>query len=141
MSEMNIDSALVSAAMAALGSGYTGRTAFEGKDFAPPSSGKWAGIYNLRASADVVTLGVGGEDEHSGVLQIDLSVPENTGTGILLTDSDALRAYFVAGRRFTYSGQCVLVRRCDISSIRQVGGYLRISASVTYSSRTVRPEI
>lgn len=141
MSETNINAALVSAATAALGSGFTGRIAFEGRDFTPPTSGKWAAIFNLRAGIDVVTLGVGGQDEHSGVLQIDVSVPENSGTGTLLTDADALHAYFVAGTYFTYSGQDVLVRHCDVSSIRQIDGYLRVSASVTYTARSTRPEI
>lgn len=141
MSETNINAALVSAAAAALGSGYTSRIAYEGRDFTPPSSGKWAGVYNLRAGAGVATLGVGGEDQHDGVLQIDMSVPENSGTGTLLTDADAIRAYFIAGRTFIYSGQCVLVRRCDVSPIRQVDGYLRISASVTYLSRSIRPAL
>lgn len=141
MSETNINGALVSAAVAALGSGFAARIAYEGKDFTPPASGKWAAIFNLRAGTSVASLGVSGQDEHAGVLQIDVSVPENTGTGTLLTDADALRAYFVAGTYFTYSGQSVLVRHCDVSSIRQVDGYLRISASVTYTARSTRPEI
>lgn len=141
MSETNINAALVTAAVAALGAGYANRIAYEARDFTPPASGKWAAIYNLRAGTSVASLGVGGQDDHDGVLQIDLSVPENSGTETLLTDADAMRAYFIGGRHLIYSGQCVVVRRCDVSPIRQVDGYLRISASVTYQSRSTRPTL
>lgn len=141
MSETKINAALVSAAGTALGASYAGRIAYEGRDFTPPSSGKWAGLYNLRAGTAIATLGAGGEDQHDGVFQIDLSAPENTGTAGLLADADALRAYFIGGRSFIYNGQCVRVRRCDVSAIRYVDGYLRVSASVTYLSRSTRPTI
>lgn len=66
MSESNIDRALEVAAVAALGSAFDGKTAFEGFPFEPPS-GQWAQLTNLRAGAAVASLGVGGMDEHVGV--------------------------------------------------------------------------
>lgn len=142
MSTKNINAALVTAAVAALGPSFANRTAFEGKDFKPPAAnGFWAAVNNLRGAIVVASLGVGGMDDHLGVYQIDVSYPENDGTSNLLTVADALRTYFVTGRRFVYSGQCVRVSRCDVSSIRRIDGWLRITASVYYSSYTTRPEI
>lgn len=138
MSELRINAALVSAYRAVM---PTLPTAFEGAPFTPPAGQKWGQLTNLRAGADVASLGVGGLDEHTGVLQIDISVPEGTGTGELLRNADTLRAYFVAGRHFTYQDQSVRVRRADVSSIRRVDGWQRISVSVTYSAFTTRPEI
>lgn len=138
MSALKINAALVAAYRAIL---PTLPTAFEGVTFTSTVGSKWGQVANLRAGADVASLGVGGLDEHTGVLQIDISVPENTGTAALLRDADTLRAYFIAGRHFTYQDQTVRVRRADVSSIRRVDGWLRISVSVTYSAFTTRPEI
>lgn len=61
--------------------------------------------------------------------------------GTLLGHADRLRQYFVAGRLFTYSTQGVRVTRADVSPIRRVDGWQRVSVSVTYSAFTVRPEV
>lgn len=140
MSETRINAALVTAYRAAMPS-LIDQTAYEGASFTPTTGTKWAALHNLRAGADVASLGVGGQDDHAGVLQIDINVPENTGTASLLNDADTLRAYFVAGRGFTYQSQSVRVRRSDVSPIRRVDGWLRVSVSVTYSAMTIRPEI
>lgn len=143
MSESSIDRALEVAAVAALGPAFTGKTSFEGFPFTPPTTGTWAQLTNLRAGADVASLGVGGMDEHVGVYQIDVSVPEVGGNprAVLLGHADTLRAYFVTGRRFTHNTQGVRITRADASQIRRVDGWQRISVSVTYSAFTVRPEV
>lgn len=140
MSEANIDRALEVAAVAALGSSFTGRIAAEGFPFTPPQ-GLWAQLANLRAGAAVSSLGESGMDEHVGVFQIDVNVPEAGGNprATLLGHADRLRAYFFAGRRFTHSTQGVRVTRADASPIRRVDGWQRISVSVTYSAFSIRP--
>lgn len=138
MSALKINAALVTAYRAVMPSVPT---AFEGVAFTPTTGQKWAQVTNLRAGDDVASIGVGGMDESTGVFQIDVNVPENTGTAVLLADADALRAYFVAGRLLTYQTQTVRVRRADVSPIRRVDGWLRISVSITYSAFTTRPEI
>lgn len=138
MSVQRIDRALERAAAMALA---PLPIATEGNPFTPTIGTKWAALNNLRAGADVASLGVGGQDEHTGVLQIDVNVPEGTGTGELLADADTLRAHFVAGRSFTYQTQTVRVRRADVSAVRRVDGWLRVSVSITYSAFTIRPEI
>lgn len=143
MSEANIDRALEAAAAAALGSPFTGRIATETQPFTPPASGAWAQLSNLRAGTDVASLGVGGMDEHLGVFQIDVNVQESGGNprATLLAHADALRTYFVTGRRFTHSTQGVRVTRADVSPIRRVDGWQRISVSVRYSAFSTRPEV
>lgn len=140
MSEHSINAALVAAAKAALAPLVGQAVAWEGREFSPPVTGKWAQVTNLRASAEVASLGVGGHDAHLGVFQIDLNHPENSGTAIL-KDADAVRAHFVAGRRLEYQGQCVSVRRCDVSPLRRVDGWVRVSLSVYYRAHSIRQEI
>ena len=137
MSETKINAALVSAAQAALVP-ITASIAFEGKAFTPPSSGKWASVFRLPAGNDVASMGEGGQDEATGVFQIDISVPENTGTSVLLTDIDALKDAFVGGRYLEYQSHHTLIRKADPSPIRRVDGWLRISLSVYYTSRQQR---
>lgn len=142
MSEASIDRALEVAAVAALGPTFEGRIAFEGFAFAPPQ-GHWAQLTHLPAGADVASLGVGGQDEHVGVYQIDVSVPETGGNprAVLLAHADRIRAYFVAGRLFTHQLQGVRVRSASRSAIRRVDGWQRISVSVTYSAFSTRPSV
>lgn len=145
MSESSIDRALEAAAVAALGPEFTERIAVEapGRAFTRPASGPWAQLTNLRAGADVASLGAGGMDEHVGVFQIDVNVPESGGNprATLLQHADQLRGYFVAGRRFTHSNQSVRVTRADVSQIRRVDGWQRVSVSVRYSAFSTRPEV
>lgn len=143
MSEALIDRALEAAAVAALGSGFTGRIAVEGFAFTPPAAGAWAQLTHLPAGADVASLGVGGMDEHVGVFQIDVNVPESGGNprATLLAHADTLRSYFTAGRLFINGSQSVRVRSASRSSIRRVDGWQRVSVSVSYSAFTTRPEV
>jgi hypothetical protein len=140
VSELKTNAALVAAYRAAMPP-LVDATAYEGVAFTPTAGQKWAQLTNLRAGSDIVTLGAGGQDEATGVLQIDINVAEGSGTAGLLGDADTLRAYFVAGRSFTYDSQTVRVLRADVSQIRRVDGWLRISVSVRYSALSTRPEV
>lgn len=140
MSEVKINAALVSGlTAAALGI----PTANEGKDFPgkPAVTSPWAAWFNLPASTDVASLGVGGNDETVGVLQVDLNYPLNDGTANILAAVQKLRDYFVAGRRLVYQGQCVKVERVTRNNLRPVGGWQQINVSIFYSAHTVRPEV
>lgn len=139
MSEIRINAALVQG-LAAAGLGLT--IAPEGKNFTPPSvSTPWAAWFNLPASTDPSSLGVGGMDETVGVFQVDLNYPLNDGTGNILTAVQKLRDYFVAGRRLVYQGQCVKVERVTRNNLRPVNGWQQINVSIYYSANTIRPEV
>jgi hypothetical protein len=111
-------------------------TGYETRDFTPPASGAWADIVNIPASLDPLTLGNEGEDLYIGVFQIDIHVPENTGTGMLLDYADVIRSYFYVGRTLLYNGQRVRIRKTQPSPIRRAegGGRYTISLSVTWNA-------
>lgn len=136
MSEALINGALVTAYQAA-GLGLS--TAYEGKDFTPTPGTAWAAVFNLPAGTEVSTLGAAGEDMHLGVFQVDVNVPENTGTAILLQHAQSLRAYFYAGRTVSYGGQNVRIRNAERGAIRREDGWLRVSVSIGYWAWTARP--
>jgi hypothetical protein len=139
MSEININAALITAAAAALSSLSISNIAYEGRDFTPPAANtKWAAVFNLPASSPPSSLGEGGQDEHLGILQIDLNYPLNGGTQPHLAAADSIGTAFKAGTRFTYMGQCVLVRSCERGRIRNEDGWLRLSISITWVALTTR---
>ncbi|WP_061238172.1 phage tail terminator-like protein [Ectopseudomonas composti] len=139
MSEVKIQAALVQGYNAAALGIATGG---EGRDFKPPSpTTAWADWFNLPASTDVASLGVGGNDETTGIFQVNLNYPLNDGTANILSAVQKLRDYFVAGRRLVYQGQCVKVERVTRNNLRPVDGWQQINVSIYYSAYTIRPEV
>lgn len=103
-----------------------------------PGPGLWLQLHNLRVESSPVTLGDFGEDNHPGILQIDINYPQNKGAGVPLQKADEFASYFKAGLRIESNGQQVIVLSSSLSPSRYVGGYYRISVDVNYYSRTTR---
>jgi hypothetical protein len=135
MSLVDINAALV---VAYQGASLGLPTAWEGVDFTPPTDAPWAQFYMLPAPVSVDTLGANGLDLHTGVLQIDLNVPQNTGTGALLGYADTLRGVFKAGTSTAHNGQSVLILDCSRSRLTQAAGWLIVSMSITWRAYTAR---
>lgn len=141
MSLAKIDYALVNAYIG-LGLGLS--TAYEGQHFRPPTNGAdWAAVFILPASNAPATLGVGGEDEEVGILQIDFNrkPAANDTRATLIGYAQAVFDEFVAGKSYERLGQLVTIQSASRSPIREVDGYLRVSVSVNWIARTTRPEI
>jgi hypothetical protein len=138
MSIANIDKALVDAY---IDIGQNLATAYEGIHFEPPHNADWAALFVLPAGSPPATLGVGGQDEHIGILQIDYNIKPGVGRSQLYTYAQAALDKFVAGRSFSSSGQYVTIESSGRTSIRAVDGWLRMSVSVNWLARTTRPEI
>ena len=117
-------------------------TAYEGESFKLADKAKaWAAVFTLPASIAPATLGVGGQDEHLGITQIDFNVPPGTGRSALFGYAQAVLDGFVAGGRIEYEGQEVEIESVDRSSIRVIDGWMKISLSIKWLARTTRPEI
>ena len=98
----------------------------------------WLQIHNMRSESAPATLGDAGEDNHPGFLQIDINFPSNKGTKEVLSKADEFAAYFTAGKTLVYAAQEVKVLSCSLTQGRYVGGYYRVSLTVTYYARTFR---
>jgi hypothetical protein len=149
MSEAKIHSALVSAYIAS-GVMPVERTAFEGKTFTPPIGQSWARLTGLPTDRAPAAQGRNAAQEWTGVLQIDLFHPKDTGHAGLLAGADALLSHFKSGARIHYrpgnepslvinfvaeqysieTGQQVLIRRAERSQIRQEDVWQSVSVSV-----------
>lgn len=100
--------------------------------------GLWLQLHNLRVESIPVTLGDAGEDNHSGIFQVDLNYPVNKGTKDILAKADIYTDFFTAGKTLVYNGQEVKVLSSSLTPGRYVGGYYRISFTVNYYARTTR---
>ena len=98
----------------------------------------WIRVTYIPNEPTPVTLGVQGEDDMEGVLQIDLNIDSGKGSGDLFPLVDQLRNHFTAGRIFAYDGQEVTIRSCGRSVGRTVDSYYRIPVSVIWYSRIQR---
>lgn len=118
MSETRINAALVSAVLAS-GVMPQARIAFEGAKFEPVTGQSWARITAIPSNRAPAAMGSSAPQEWTGILQIDIYHPLNSGTGPILGDADKALAYFRSGRRLDFQGQRVLIRRAQRSQIRR----------------------
>lgn len=118
MSEVRINAALVSAVLAS-GVMPQARIAFEGAKFEPVTGQSWARITALPGDRSPAAMGSSAPQEWTGILQIDIYHPLNSGTGPILGDADKALAYFRSGRRLEFQGQRALIRRAQRSQIRR----------------------
>lgn len=122
-------------------------TFYEGMPGDPPKTGDWAVLSIIPATNNVVSLGVGGEDEEQGIMQIDLYTEQGHSTDKLLTWANAIQTAMVAGSSFVNGSTTVWIGSSGAGEsvvrtpIRPEGGWMRIVVSVYYQSRFERPVI
>lgn len=139
MSAIEIDGALIQ--------GYIDlnlgiETAYENRNFKPSGDdGHWAKVSIVPAITEVFTMGVNGSDLHSGFMQIDLNVPENTGRGALVAYYDTFLINWPVGKVFIKNSQTVRVTSVERSAVRNVDGWSRLSVTVNWEAETIRPSI
>lgn len=131
MSESKIDAAFRAAYVAA-GVIPVERTAFEGVKFTPPAGQGWARLTNLPSSRTPFGLSPDGSEISTGIMQIDVFRPVDTGSGMLLTDIDAVIDAFPPRTYLEYQGVRVEIRRTERGSIRTDGAWMSIPVSIYY---------
>lgn len=136
MSEAKIHSALVAAFIASQVM-PTERTAFEGKAYTPVQGQSWARLTGLPTGRAPAAQGRNAAQEWTGVLQIDLFHPKDTGHAAILADVDKALSFFKSGRRIGYQGQSVLIRRAERSQIRQDDIWQAVSVSVRCTAQAI----
>jgi hypothetical protein len=86
-----------------------------------------------------VTQGEEGKDEFTGILQIDLNQPKNTGDSEVRKGLGPLENYFTAGRALSKDGEDAI-----ITSVGRIPGrvvddrFYRMSVSVSWYARVQR---
>lgn len=126
MSLINVENALMQSYQDA---GLSLPTAYENVGFDKPSTA-WASVFHLPDPPEMYSLSEDGFDEATGILQVDINVPADSGTAVANGHFDTLRAHYKAGARFTSGGQQVVILRCGKSQGRVIDGFYRISISI-----------
>lgn len=134
----DIEKALRTAFIAALPASV-GKTAFENQPFDPKGQRKWFAFHFLPNKPDVASLGLGGQDEHSGIAQIDIHIPKGTGKGDVDADFTALRSAFTPSQILSYGSAAVTIRSGgQIPGGPDEASY-RYAFSISWETRLSRP--
>lgn len=135
MNQSGVRAALIDAY---IDGGFNISTAYPNREYIPSNGTEWARVSFLPAPVEVATLGSYGEDNHSGLLQIDLFFPLYKGDGDAWELADDMSEHFKAGTDFTYNSVTVSI----INSSAQVGpeenGMYRLILTVSWYSRINR---
>ena len=99
-----------------------------------PSRKSWARITDLPSGREPAAFGGANPAERTGILQVDLFHPKNTGTGPILTDVDKAMSFYTPGKRLDYEGQKVLIRKAERSQLRTDGPWQSIAISIYYTA-------
>jgi len=100
--------------------------------------GIWVQPHHMPGPVTPVTCGYNGENNHSGILQIDICYPIGQGSGILLKQADEIAKHFQSGDKVSYDGQVVNVRSCSLSLPIESGGFRKQFLTIVYYARSVR---
>lgn len=94
----------------------------------------WAELNYLPNTPDPRTIGYGGQDELTGIFQIDINTRLGAGTQLTSLWFQKARLYFPPGKSFTNDGHGVEIVRCGANGPRVVDADFRLTLSLTFSS-------
>lgn len=86
----------------------------------------------------VVTLGIDGEDNHDGFMQILLKYPVGEGDGPLVAMSDTIRQAFLAGTSCAFGDQTVTIINCGLGTFDNWDSKFVCPITITWYARTWR---
>lgn len=134
-----IDSSLISSMLTALPEAV-GATQFENaKPFDPKGKPLWFQVFNLTNPAEAITLGDGGQNNITGVFQINIMVPLGTSVFATNTVIEKVNNFFAIGKGLTYGDTTLRVTRCGKSgSSGESQGYYRTMVSIFWEARFQR---
>ena len=115
-------------------------TSYQNVAFEIPDGDPWAAVFLLASLSNIGSLGSNGDDEFSGIFQIDLMYPLGEGIFRINEAIDLIRGEYKAGKYLTYSGgtQWVLVVSCGPTSITEDEGWYKAVITIGWESRINR---
>ena len=123
-------------------------TFYEGMPGDPPKTGDWIALSIIPGPNVVVTLGVGGEDQETGFMQLSMFTEQGHSTDKLLAWADVVQNEMVAGKGFISGSTTVEIGNLDgggntveRTQVRPDGGWLRLDVTVYYYTRFTRPTL
>jgi len=87
---------------------------------------------------EIATLGIGGCNLNTGILQIDVYYPNNAGTSAIVAKADEVYAYFYENRTFSLNTLNIRIERTSIEQKINSTGWIQIPITIEYSAQSVR---
>ena len=115
-------------------------TSYQNVAFEIPDGDPWAAVFLLASLSNIGSLGSNGDDEFSGIFQIDLMYPLGEGIFRINEAIDLIRGEYKAGKYLTYSGgtQWVIINSCSPLPPEKDGAYYKGMVSIDWESRINR---
>lgn len=135
MSFAEIDQALIKAVYAGA---FDLPVALENVPYSSENGAPYIAVFNLPAPVIESTLGAGGCELHSGLLQLNLNYPQDTGTTAIKTKANVIRVWFKNGATFTAGGISARIKNTSIAQIIVDGGWCTLPVTVEYYAHTTR---
>lgn len=115
----------------------------ENSPFDKPADGApWAAYWFVPAegssSVRAITLGDAGEDQHTGIVQLDINYPLRQGVNPARAKLDEIVPYFPIGKKVTFGMASVTISSCSRSRGREVEGWYRVSMTLSWYARVPR---
>lgn len=104
----------------------------------PPSGAARGEVHFILNPPEVYTLGDGGLDMHSGIVQVTLIYPRGVGDSELYGVADQIRGGFVAGSRKWFGGQEVVIQNCGADIAGELDGMFVCPVSIYWYALTER---
>lgn len=116
------------------------KVSWPNKKFTPPDD-RWFAVYYFPSQPTTATLGDAGEEELTGLVQVDVNVKSNSGEKMQNAALTALESWFIAGRVMSYQGQDVTVTGCSRSPGRIAEASWKISLSIYFRASYYKPTL
>ncbi len=99
----------------------------------------WARFTVIPSDVNIATMGRNGQDEHVGILSIELFYPKGNGAGDIIRKADEIRSVFQANVYGSSGGASkIYILSCNRSGGTTVDGWYKLDLTVEWMARTNR---
>lgn len=106
--------------------------------FDPTGKQVWAEVHYIPNTPSVLEIGKQGADDYTGLVQINLNVPQGTLWGVLQNWEEKARDYFVAGKTVSYLGAHATITGCGLDNGRHVDKWYQRTITITFRADVQR---
>lgn len=114
------------------------RTYWPSVNYDPPANQPHARAFFLTNQPIPSSVGTGGLDANTGILQINLMYPDGEGIGNAVAMADTISQTFVGGTITTHNAQQVHILSCGIRQPDNADGWLRLIVSINWVAYVAR---
>jgi hypothetical protein len=108
------------------------RIKYENQRFTQPTEGAWVALTILTGDGIQASINTSPLNRYPGVIQIDIRVPEDTGTATARTHADTIEAIFRNQQFSAAASGIIKTRTPSITTRGVIDGWYTLTVSVPY---------